>query len=413
MKFQEYYCNNKIKLIFAIIFYVLICIAIGVGLILYYLSFLANTYNYKKYDWNYCDSLNEISDVGLGTTDVFDEFWKNRIISVIGTTNSHFPSSYGMINSEYSLLYQKLVEEIRKLHEKMGIVETEGKEIVLGAGSTQLLRAAFNVQFNNNPFTNEEEAKLYTQTPYFMFSENLLQNSGLFNKEVLFITDKNELNNKWIEYINSPNNPTGLFNYPTTNASYYIYDRAYYWPHFLGKDQYNEIELTQEQKNKVIVETFTMSKMVGLASLRIGWALVSNKTIADQMKNYIFSDSLGISSASVSDAISIFQYLNNKHNYRSFFYKWAIPKFTARWEELSNSIELNNYLYLSNSKGAYGVITHNNNTTNLYNYFLQNCSLKTQDGLLFGLNQNQVRINMMLGEKCWNNLLSCIKKNLE
>jgi len=85
-----------------------------------------------------------------------------------------------------------------------------------------------------------------------------------------------------IEFIASPNNPDGERRTPRAmcyNAMRVI-DHAYYWPHFVAIDKIVNYDHST-------VALFTLSKLSGHASTRIGWAITGSATLASAMKRWI------------------------------------------------------------------------------------------------------------------------------
>eukprot|EP00966_Prymnesium_polylepis_P161653 3736102-Prymnesium_polylepis.2 len=59
-------------------------------------------------------------------------------------------------------------------------------------------------------------------------------------------------------------------------------DHAYYWPHFVGIEQ-------PVAYGDDTIALFTLSKLTGHASSRIGWAITSNAALADAMERWIYN----------------------------------------------------------------------------------------------------------------------------
>ena len=71
----------------------------------------------------------------------------------------------GYTFSDGSYISEMLVNHIRKLHKSVGNANTEGKYIIFGAGSTQLLNAAVYALSPNSSL--EPPAKVVATAPYY------------------------------------------------------------------------------------------------------------------------------------------------------------------------------------------------------------------------------------------------------
>ena len=92
-----------------------------------------------------------------------------------------------------------------------------------------------------------------------------------------------------ILFVTSPNNPDGHLRSPRVRGEYAraVLDHAYLWPHFTA------IESPVAYGNDTIA-LFTLSKMTGHASTRIGWAITSSREVAEQMDRFVRSATLGM-----------------------------------------------------------------------------------------------------------------------
>jgi L-tryptophan---pyruvate aminotransferase len=81
-----------------------------------------------------------------------------------------------------------------------------------------------------------------------------------------------------IEFQAQPNNPDGLIKDPHyKNSPYVVHDLVYYWPH-------HEINLTKKHEDNML---FSLSKMTGHSSTRLGWALIKDEEIARHMSGNV------------------------------------------------------------------------------------------------------------------------------
>ncbi|KAG5100206.1 hypothetical protein JHK82_045258 [Glycine max] len=140
---------------------------------------------------------------------------------------------------------------------------SEGKYIVFGSGSTQLLNAAVYALSLNSSMS---PAKVVATAPYYSLyrGQKQLFNSRDFSYEGDTSLWKNNTNSsfRFIEFVTSPNNPDGNLNKGVLKGSDVktIYDRAYYWPHFTAIPSPADDDLM----------VFTISKLTGHAGSRFG-----------------------------------------------------------------------------------------------------------------------------------------------
>ena len=76
-----------------------------------------------------------------------------------------------------------------------------------------------------------------------------------------------------IEIITHPNNPDFEMRSKSTTARFQLYDHVYYWPMYLNITH-------QVAYDDSAVAVFSLSKMAGLASSRVGWVITSNTQVA-------------------------------------------------------------------------------------------------------------------------------------
>src|ERR1700681_3196595 len=91
----------------------------------------------------------------IGNTSFMRPYWDNA---------GYFASVVTHIEPSYSMDYEKeggkeeLKESIKELHNLVGNAETEGYEVVIGCGATQLIFAALDVLGRHN---------VYDKSPYW------------------------------------------------------------------------------------------------------------------------------------------------------------------------------------------------------------------------------------------------------
>ncbi|CAI0396342.1 unnamed protein product [Linum tenue] len=174
----------------------------------------------------------------------------------------------------------ELERHIRQLHAVVGNAVTEGRFIVFGAGSTQLLNAAVHALSPDVPSTSSTAgggggvaAGVVATAPFYPIYE--LQTEYFASVDFQYQGDTSlwiaggNSSSTIIEFVTSPNNPDGKLNEAVLKGPNFkaIYDRAYYWPHFTPIPAADDGEL----------KIFTLSKLTGHAGSRFGYVYPKKK----------------------------------------------------------------------------------------------------------------------------------------
>ncbi|XP_028799961.1 tryptophan aminotransferase-related protein 4-like [Neltuma alba] len=247
----------------------------------------------------------------------------------------------GYTYSDGTYISEVLVKYIQRLHKMVGNAETDGRFIVFGAGSTQLLNAAvFAFSPNSSSSSHYSPAKVVATAPYYPVYR---QQTELFNSlDYRYEGDTSLWKNKtlsennnisrFIEFVTSPNSPDGGLMKAALHGSNVktIYDHAYYWPHFTPIPASSDHELM----------IFTMSKLTGHAGSRFGWALVKDKAVYQKMLTYLDLNTVGVSRESQLRALKLLDVLLEEGDGTEIF-KFGYSTMRKRWivlrKILSNS----------------------------------------------------------------------------
>lgn len=220
-------------------------------------------------------------------------------------------------------LEPELAAAVTRLHETVGNAVTDGRHIVVGTGSSQLIMAALyalSTAHNTQPIHVVSAAPYYSSYPAManFVKSGLYQWAGdarTFDKE-----------GPYIELVTSPNNPDGFTRGVVVNRSggFWIHDHAYYWP------QYAPIPAPADHD----LMLFTTSKSTGHAGIRIGWALVKDKEVAKRMVKYIEVHTIGASKDSQHRATNILNAVSNSLNEGENFFQFGRQQLEDRWAKL-------------------------------------------------------------------------------
>ncbi|EKX38867.1 hypothetical protein GUITHDRAFT_114973 [Guillardia theta CCMP2712] len=210
----------------------------------------------------------------------------------------------------------RLEEGIRKLHKLAGNAVTDNMNIVFGDGSTPLLTLVSTILQSS---TNSLPLKVWAQKPFYSGYSSLS-----YANLVKFVGDEENrttaaADEKVVEYVTSPNNPdgeirTGVLSHPLT-----VFDKAYSWPMYTFIDQ-------PFNTSAHPLSLWTLSKVTGHASSRVGWALVGDKKLADAMQ--AMACPIGCPVESQLVAIRAIEHVLST---QGELMKWGRAKFTERW----------------------------------------------------------------------------------
>ena len=178
---------------------------------------------------------------------------------------------------------------IHDLHALVGNAVTDGKEIVVGIGSTELISASMYALSQST--ATHTQAAVWTAKPFY---SGYVEPADFYHTRDFGWHASDEpptadAARPVIELITSPNNPDGYLRSPRVLPSPYrrvMMDHAYLWPHF------TPITSPVSYGNDTVA-LFTLSKMTGHASTRIGWAVVSDPAVAARMRKYVGTTTFG------------------------------------------------------------------------------------------------------------------------
>lgn len=160
-------------------------------------------------------------------------------------------------------------------------LKIEASKLSIFNGSDSALNISFECLLNENDIVSvygPEYSQIFTFIEMKGAKINLIKCANIFEFDVDFINSS--IKNSKVFYISNPNNPTGRFiktsilnqlisNNPNT---FFFIDEAY-----IDFASENSIKLIEKYDNVIIFRTF--SKAFGLASLRIGYVISSDKNI--------------------------------------------------------------------------------------------------------------------------------------
>lgn len=201
---------------------------------------------------------------------MYEEYW-------LTTGVNSLQVSLAYREGYYMTHLPRLEKAVRGLHALVGNAVTSGRHIVVGVGSYELLVAAVHAFTSVSSIQPPHFPTVRARSPHWKWpSVSLSVMDGPFPFSSGICTNGTVA----IELVTSPNNPDSQLRVKETSAPFTIFDHAYYWPQFVGTE-------TTAYDNDSI-STFSLAKVAGLASTRIGWAFTSNATLVQAMNTYTF-----------------------------------------------------------------------------------------------------------------------------
>ncbi|EPS64030.1 hypothetical protein M569_10751, partial [Genlisea aurea] len=271
---------------------------------------------------------------------IYESYWEERgdeshSFSVpLHQSLSYFSENRGGI---CWFMEPELESQIRKLHHVVGNAAVEGKHIVVGTGSSQLILAALHAL--SVSIDASDPVSVVAAAPYYSSYPEMagFLRSSLFE----WGGDAVEFEGNggpYIEIVTSPNNPDGATREAAVaneggkrGGGMIVHDLAYYWP------QYTAITAALDHD----IMLFAASKCSGHAGSRIGWAVVRDEETARKMVKFIEISTIGVSKEAQLRAADILQIIsltcshdNNDDDDAAAFFQRHHSLMAQRWKKL-------------------------------------------------------------------------------
>ncbi|THG17796.1 hypothetical protein TEA_017707 [Camellia sinensis var. sinensis] len=237
------------------------------------------------------------------------------------------------MHSMATIISEELEKHIRKLHERVGNAVTEGRFIVFGAGSTQLLNVAVHALSNSSSPAGVVATIPFYPVPYRSQTNFFRSMDYKFVGDTSMWKNTSDVNMNMIEFVTSPNNPDGQLKKAVLRGSSVktIHDYAYYWPHFTAIPAPADEDLM----------LFTLSKLTGHAGSRFGWALIKDEEVYERMLKYTDQISFGVSHDTQLIALQQLKAIFQGNNGSDIF-EFGFTTMRKRWEILSKALSESN-----------------------------------------------------------------------
>ncbi|KAJ4968190.1 hypothetical protein NE237_014891 [Protea cynaroides] len=272
-------------------------------------------------------------------------YWIQNAATSAVTVSGWHRMSYSFVKS--SMLSDELVRQIQKLHETVGNAVTDGKFIVFGVGSTQLLHAALYALSDDDRLS--KPVNVVALAPYYsMYQEHgTMFNTRNFEWQGDVSLWKNISNNStsksFIEIVTSPNNPDSKLRQPILEGPFarIMYDHAYYWPHYSA--------IPAPANGDLMI--FTLSKITGHAGSRFGWAIIKDADVFQRMVTYLQYNTLGLSHETQVRALELLKVVLEDEGKTLF--EFGYKTIANRWEKLNKIVSASKYFSLQKLSPQY------------------------------------------------------------
>ncbi|XP_076941154.1 tryptophan aminotransferase-related protein 4-like [Bidens hawaiensis] len=263
------------------------------------------------------------ADANSGDPVFLEPFWmQHATYSAVVISGWHRMSYH---YADGTAMSKELENYIREVHSLVGNAVTEGRYLVFGIGSTQLLNAAVYALSSENA---SSPSNVLASIPFYpMYKE---QTMFFKSEDFQFEGDTNSWqSNNWtndmdvVEFVTSPNNPDGDLKQSVLGGKT-IYDHAYFWPHFTPIPAPADHDLM----------IFTLSKLTGHAGARFGWAIIKDKEVYAKVLEYISMADLGISRDTQLRVLKLLK-VAVEGNGKPLF-EFSYNKMRNRWDRLTS-----------------------------------------------------------------------------
>ena len=272
-----------------------------------------------------------VVDAGSGTPYIFEDYWVAHPEAAVTIRPSY--------HIGYGATMPRLEKVIRELHALVGNAQLDGRYVVIGIGSTELVSGAMYAMGTLLATkASSSPAQLWAQRPYYsgycfgeFWKTDLFGWAGDCGGPALngsAADVKPGPGQRVIELVTSPNNPDGHVRQAQLTHSgadvRVVADHAYLWPHF------TPITAPVAYGNDTVA-LFTLSKMTGHASTRIGWAVTPDKRVADALGQFVEKATLGIPRENQLRAIAVLEHVVS---HRGAIFGYARQLMLSRWVRL-------------------------------------------------------------------------------
>ncbi|KAF4365906.1 hypothetical protein G4B88_008379 [Cannabis sativa] len=273
-----------------------------------------------------------------------EPFWmKNADRSAIMVAGWHRMS---YIFNHSGSMSKQLEAQIHHIHDIVGNALTQGKYIIFGTGSTQLINAAIHALSPHNSSSPSIVVPLIPYYPLYKQQTEFFQEVEYkFEEDASLWMNNCSNDDNIIEIVTSPNNPDGKLNrarlqHPNAKA---IYDRVYYWP------QFTPISAPADDD----IMLFSLSKLTGHAGTRFGWAVVKDEIVFTRMNKYLSVNTMGVSHESQLRALHLMKVIIDQAKEGETIFDFGYKTMRNRWEKLNEIVSVSKRFSLQKLESQY------------------------------------------------------------
>jgi histidinol-phosphate aminotransferase len=254
------------------------------------------------------------------------------------------------VNRYPRMKYGSLTEQIAASH------NVKPEQILLGAGSTEILRVAAFAFLGN-------DKQLIHASPTFEAIEHYARSAGAETIPVpltpVFAHDLNGMLSRagastTLIYICNPNNPTASltprkdlesFIAKLPASTIVIIDEAYH--HFAGQSGSYSSFIDHPVEDERVIVARTFSKVYGMAGLRLGYAVAAPKLV-QQMRKFTNEDNINAIAtyaafAALNDSDAVNEQVRRNANDRQEFFNQAMARMLKPIDSHTNFVMMNTY----------------------------------------------------------------------
>jgi hypothetical protein len=272
------------------------------------------------------DDMCEI-DVDGGSPEIFTEYWvKHPMRSTVSMSHR---IGYNPVKVD-----ERLKNAIIRIHKHVNNSATDGMHLVFSSGSTSLISIAAMARRDKSlagtcklSATSPApggyqcaQTSIWAPKPYYSGYNLSLYDSIRFVGELS--KEQAQLTPDLIEFVTTPSNPHGEMRTRRISGGTAVWDLAYYWP------TYSAMSGPQPLEDRDI-SIFTLSKLTGHASARVGWAWVKDEATARTMQS--MACPIG---CPLQAQVFATEAINHILDTNGQIFKWGHEQLEARWQRL-------------------------------------------------------------------------------
>ena len=210
----------------------------------------------------------------FAATHVYEDYWLAQPDDLVLTVPPFYRMEYLGIRPAPGMEPKYIPIErtetaIRRFHALAGNIATEGRYVIAGVGSVEILHAALDAFASA---TASLPGRVFARAPNWLGALIVPPNSPPHSAQLAWTPNATGAT---VELLTKPNNPDGVLQTKISPAPFTIVDHCYYWPSYAG--------MTANEYDDSTIATFSFSKSTGLASTRFGWAVLKNRALADAL----------------------------------------------------------------------------------------------------------------------------------